>query len=107
MVVRRSSKCDLSARFSPQGLEIIQRAKETLQRHQFFRRHLDSIQLEYVEGHLVLMGRLPSFYLRRILQESLCRIPGTGHIENRIDVISPDGLSSVRAMESHKEIGNE
>ena len=107
MVVRRSRKNGLSVRYLPKGLEIIQRAKETLQTNPLFRGHLDSIELEYVEGHLVLLGRLPSFYLRKMLNESLSTVPGMGRIENRIDVISSDGLSSLRTEGPQKEIGNE
>jgi hypothetical protein len=42
-------------------------------------------------------GRVPSFYLKQVLQTILMRVEGVGVVDNQVDVVSCDGLSSVRA----------
>jgi hypothetical protein len=39
---------------------------------------------------------LPSFYLKQVLQTLLRDLDGVTRIANRVDVVSPTGLSSVR-----------
>jgi hypothetical protein len=45
---------------------------------------------------LTLRGTVPSFYLKQTLQELLRGIEHVGKIENEVDVVCCDGLSSVR-----------
>lgn len=45
---------------------------------------------------LLLTGRLPSFYLKQLVQEAVRRVPGVHGVRNMIDVVSADGISSVR-----------
>ena len=76
--------------------EIVSQARVQLRRHDHFRCHSDSIGIEFQEGRLVLMGRLPSFYLKQVLQTVLRGLPGVQRIDNRVDVISSTKRSSVR-----------
>jgi len=41
-----------------------------------------------------LRGRVPSFYLKQILQTWLRRLDGVEQIDNQVDVVSATGLSS-------------
>jgi hypothetical protein len=41
-------------------------------------------------------GLVPSFYLRRLLEKVLLRVDGFQSIDNQVDVVCCDGLSSVR-----------
>jgi hypothetical protein len=50
--------------------------------------------LEFYQGKIILSGRVPSFYLKQLLQEALRDIDGVEMIDNRVDVICPDVLSS-------------
>ena len=51
----------------------------------------------WCEGRtLVLSGVVPSFYLKQVVQSLLKGIDGVERIDNRIDVVNPAGLSSVR-----------
>ena len=50
----------------------------------------------FEQGIPTLEGRLPSFYLRQVLQAHLRDLEGVTRIDNRVDVVSPTGLSSVR-----------
>ncbi len=61
-----------------------------------FSRHWREIRCDYRDGVLTLQGRLPTFYLKQVLQSILGGMPGIERIENRVDVVSVDGLSSVR-----------
>jgi hypothetical protein len=45
---------------------------------------------------LTLHGNVPSFYLKQVLQSILKDVPGIERIDNRVDVVSAAGLSSVR-----------
>ncbi len=67
---------------------------DRLMRHSFFRGYLDSVTFEIVEGTLILTGRLPSFYLKQILQTAMKNMPGVKRIDNRVDVVSSRGLSN-------------
>ncbi len=78
-----------------------QRAEETytqalsrLSQNPHFSGHLDTIQVAVHGLRLVVTGRVPSFYLKQSLQASLSDLPGVERIENRVDVVSCDGLSS-------------
>lgn len=59
------------------------------------------VQWSYEDGVLVLTGRVPSFYLKQMLQTWLQDLPGVRRIENRTDVINSEGLSSVRIEPGH------
>lgn len=50
----------------------------------------------FQNGVLTLSGRVPSFYLKQMAQTVLANIEGVDRIDNRVDVVSPRGLSSVR-----------
>jgi len=83
---------------------IVSQAHERLCQHDHFRCRCDSIDIDCREGRLVLMGRLPSFYLKQVLQTVLRGLPGVQRIDNQIDVISPTGLSSVHFPDSRKQL---
>lgn len=56
----------------------------------------NQVTFSYSQGILTLEGRLPSFYLKQVLQTHLRDLEGVTRIDNRVDVVSPTGLSSVR-----------
>ena len=80
---------DLWARF------IKQRAHELLSTHSHFRGRAAGFQYEYREEVLVVRGSVPSFYLKQVLQTVLMELDGVVQIDNRVDVTSSHGLSSV------------
>lgn len=55
------------------------------------------VEFEYDQGRLTLCGRVPSFYLKQMLQELLRDIEHVRQIENHVDVVNSNGLSSVPA----------
>jgi osmotically-inducible protein OsmY len=61
--------------------------------YSFYFREID---IEFTDGILMLRGRVPSFYLKQVLQTLLTKVNGVSRIENQVDVVSATGLSSVR-----------
>jgi len=64
-----------------------------LEEHPHFRGRPGAFQLEFQQGTIILSGRVPSFYLKQLLQEALRDIDGVERIDNRVDVVCPNGLS--------------
>jgi len=75
---------------------VVNRAVNQLERHPRFRGRSRTIQLEFREGTIILSGRVPSFYLKQLLQEAMRNIEGVEKIDNRVDVTCSYGLSSTR-----------
>jgi hypothetical protein len=71
-------------------------ARTELDRHCHFRGRVDGFELEDREGVLTVSGRVPSFYLRDVLENVLKRVDGVQSVDNQVDVVCCDGLSSVR-----------
>ena len=71
-------------------------ARTELDRHCHFRGRVDGFEFQNREGVLTVRGRVPSFYLRRLLEKVLLRVDGVQSIDNQVDVVCCDGLSSVR-----------
>jgi hypothetical protein len=53
-------------------------------------------EFELTGSVLVVSGRLPSFYLKQLLQNALAKVEGVERIDNRVQVISSAGLSSLK-----------
>lgn len=63
--------------------------RERLERHSHFRGRTSLFSIELVEGTIVLSGRLPSHYLKQLLQEAVRLVPGVVDIDNRVLVMRP------------------
>jgi hypothetical protein len=84
---------------------IKQRAHELLSNHAHFRRRAGGFQYQYFEEALIVHGSVPSFYLKQLLQTVLMELDGIQRIENRVDVISSYGLSSVSRLSRLQDDG--
>jgi len=71
-------------------------AVDRLEEHPCFHGRSDAVQLRFDQGTIILSGRVPSFYLKQLLQEALRNIDGVERIDNRVDVACSNGLSSTR-----------
>jgi len=71
-------------------------ARQRLERHPHFRGRVGGVQIKHDGRNLYLSGRLPSFYLKQLVQEAVRHIPGVDFVYNEIDVVSAEGISSVR-----------
>jgi len=73
-----------------------QLAQQVLARHSHFQNRAGDFEYEYRQGVLIVRGRLPTFYLKQVLQTVLKDIEGVVCIDNQVDVVSSEGVSSVR-----------
>lgn len=71
-------------------------ARYHLEAHPHFRGRLNDVAIVQDGVTLTLRGRLPSFYLKQLVQEAMRHVPGVHRVRNMIDVVSADGVSSVR-----------
>ncbi len=75
--------------------ELRSRAIEILATHPNFRvllmRH--AIVVESANGKVLVSGYVPSYYHKQMLQETLRRVAGVVHIDNRVLVVYPTRLS--------------
>lgn len=71
-------------------------AQQRLAQHPHFCGRLSGVTVKHEGRNLYLSGRLPTFYLKQLVQEAVRHIPGVDFVYNEIDVVSADGVSSVR-----------
>jgi osmotically-inducible protein OsmY len=71
-------------------------ARDYLERHPHFRGRINDVTIEHEGRTLFLSGKLPTFYLKQLVQEAVRHVPGVLQVRNMIDVVSADGISSVR-----------
>ncbi|MCA9240468.1 MAG: hypothetical protein KDA37_09725 [Planctomycetales bacterium] len=74
--------------------ELLRMARERIRGCTHFAKHDECVRIEIEGGRLVLLGRVPTFYLKSVLQNMLVDLPGIAGIDNRVDVVACDGLSS-------------
>jgi hypothetical protein len=75
---------------------IEQAALVLLSQHSHFRGRTSNFEFEYREDVLVIRGCVPTFYLKQLVQTALKDVKGVALIDNQVDVVSSDGVSSVR-----------
>jgi hypothetical protein len=93
----QAALAELPLSYAPEWTDLTTLARQHLERHPHFRGRLKALRIEHRGRTLVLSGRLPTFYLKQLLQETVRHLPGVHHVRNEIDVVSPYGVSSVRA----------
>jgi osmotically-inducible protein OsmY len=71
-------------------------ARQYLERHPHFRGRVGEVCIEQEGRNLYLSGQLPTFYLKQLVQEAVRHVPGVQYVYNQIDVVSAEGVSSVR-----------
>lgn len=81
---------------TPERTDLASLAKRHLESHPHFRGRLAGLRIENRGKTLFLAGRLPTFYLKQLVQEAVRNLPGVQHVRNEIDVVNPYGVSSVR-----------
>jgi hypothetical protein len=71
-------------------------AKNYLETHPHFRGRVNEVAIQHDDKTLYLTGRLPTFYLKQLVQEAVRHVPGVQYVRNMIDVVNAEGVSSVR-----------
>ena len=62
------------------------RAIKQIEQHPLFRGRASLLEITFDEGTLTIEGRLPTFYLKQVLQEALRDLDGIEQINNRVNV---------------------
>lgn len=70
-------------------------ARRRVDEHPAYANCYRDVTYRHEDGVLTLQGRVPSFYLKQILQETLRGLDGVVRIDNQTDVVSATGLSSI------------
>ena len=65
---------------------VVNAALQRLDDSSHFRHRTQLVRLENRDGCLIIEGRLPSYYLKQVLQTLLCDVDGVVRIDNRVDV---------------------
>jgi hypothetical protein len=98
--VMRKPSCEGSARPEGPGQQVNnfeRRAYEILTQHCHFHGRAGSFKFAQCDDVLTVRGCVPSFYLKQVLQSVLRDVEGVRWIDNQVDVVASDGLSSVRS----------
>ncbi len=61
--------------------------RERLEDHPHFRGRCGLLQIESSGDSVVVSGRLPTYYLKQLVQECIRLIPGVERIDNRVEVL--------------------
>lgn len=79
---------------TPERADLTLMARQQLEQHPHFRGRMSNLSIEQRGKALRLSGRLPTFYLKQLIQETIRHIPGVQRIHNEIAVVSAAGVSS-------------
>ena len=72
-----------------QGNSVVSSIRERLEKHPHFRGRTHLIQIRSNADSVVVSGRVPTYYLKQLLQEVVKLVPDIGNIDNRVDVQCP------------------
>jgi hypothetical protein len=89
--VETEALCDAASRARVGAL-----VRQVLSKDCAYRTSFRDVFFDYNEGILTLRGRVPTFYLKQVVQTLLRNIDGVTCVDNQVDVVSATGLSSVR-----------
>lgn len=79
-----------AARAEHEG-DMSEMARQKLEQHPHFRGRCANLSFEQSGRTLRIGGRLPSFYLKQLVQETLRHLPGVQTVRNDIQVVRSDG----------------
>ncbi len=71
-------------------------ARQYLESHPHFCGRSSGVVIAQKDQDLFVTGRVPTFYLKQLVQEALRHVPGVQYVYNHIDVVSSNGISSAR-----------
>ena len=81
---------DRATRTESSSDTVVEDARRTLEQNPLFRGRSKLIRIDASDGQLVLEGRLPTYYLKQMLQTILRDFEGVEVIKNRVAVNEPE-----------------
>ncbi len=82
-------------------------ARELLASHPHFRGRVELFEFIGRGDVLIVRGRVPTFYLKQLVQSILRDVEGVRRIDNQVDVTCCDGLSSIQRQGTWRPPGRE
>jgi hypothetical protein len=67
---------------------VARRARDLVASHPHFFGRAEIFEFECSENVLVVRGRVPTFYLKQLLQDALKKLDGVRRVDNRVDVLA-------------------
>jgi hypothetical protein len=90
----QAAVAERSTKTKPEWADLTMLARKSLEIHPHFRGRMSGLSIEQRGKTLCLSGRLPTFYLKQLVQETVRHIPGVQGIHNDISVVNATGISS-------------
>ena len=69
-----------------EALDVVQQAQELVAQHPHFRGRSQLFDFDFVDGVLVVDGRVPTFYLKQLLQHTVQKMSGVRRVDCRVVV---------------------
>jgi hypothetical protein len=95
---RADECCGLVRMPLPQPVEA--KARQRLEQNCPYAFYFRRLTFQFEDGVLTVRGRVPTFYLKQVLQTWLRDLDSVQQIDNQVDVVSATGLSSEPRIES-------
>ena len=78
-----------STGFTREHEHILSEARKRLRQHHQFRGREHLLRVDERDGTLILRGRVPSFYIKQLLQNAMKDIDGVAQLDNQVKVLYP------------------
>jgi hypothetical protein len=93
MIAPLMTECPIAADNEDMALSnpgIVLLVRRRLEQHPHFRGRSSMFIIELIGETIVLMGRVPSYYLKQLLQEAVMAMPGVVNVDNQVRVFWTD-----------------
>lgn len=71
-----------------EALDVVHQAQELVSKHPHFQGRSQLFKFDFVDGELVVDGRVPTFYLKQQLQHTVQQMSGVRRVDCRVVVQS-------------------
>ena len=69
-----------------EALDVVQQAQELVAHNPYFHGRSQLFKFDFVDGVLVVDGRVPTFYLKQLLQHTVQQMSGVRRVDCRVVV---------------------
>jgi hypothetical protein len=88
---------------SDAGARVVAAARERLAAQCSYAFYFRDVKMHFSDGILTLRGRVPTYYLKQLVQSRLQELPDVLELHNRVDVVSSRGVSSAPQSDMLKD----
>lgn len=84
---------------SDANARVVAAARERLASQCSYAYYFRDVKMHFSEGILTVRGRVPTYYLKQLVQSRLQELPDVLELRNRVNVVSSRGVSSAPQSE--------